>query len=168
MALKYVLSAALAFGAAGAGYWHYSPYLAIQGVRSAVDQQDPESFNRYIDYAKLRESLKTQLTAKVAAEMGTEPTENIGGALALAFVNQLVDALVKPEMVMAAMKEGHLGPKTADAGDKASQEVTWAVTRDTLNRVVVHGQSADSTEKVGVVFERYGFASWKLTGIELP
>lgn len=173
-----VAATVFAVSAIGA-YWHYSPYLAMKSLREAAEARNADAFNEKVDYAKLRESLKGQMAAMVADQIGTSTSsgnqfEARGSAIALALINPLIDAMVRPELVMKAMSNGELSmkPGRATAGQpaKAKQEPKWNVERVSLNKVIAYAQDAKDpgAAKFGVVFERTGFADWKLTELRMP
>jgi hypothetical protein len=180
-----VAAGALLIAAMGA-YWYWSPYLAMNSMQSAAEKQDADAFNQYVDYPKLRESLKGQFSAAMTKELGKRPSgggdmENAGAALGtmlgLAFADRFIDAMVRPEVVMQAMAEGKLqNPARSaqtDTGAPVKQErhdIKWSVERKGVDRVVTRGTQGDvSLEGTpGFVFDRSGFANWKLTEIRLP
>lgn len=173
--------AAIALAVAGVGaYWHYSPYLAIKQMRTAAEQKDAESFNAHVDYPKVRESLKGQLAAMMAEKLGSEGGasggfEGLGAALGLALINPMIDAMVRPEMVMRSMQEGTLKPLPSAAGNSTgtaepAKEPKWEFDRVGANKLIAYAVNPDSKDgtQVGVVFERSGFADWKLTEMRFP
>ncbi len=96
--------AALIVAAAGVtAYWYFSPYLALRNIAAAVEAQDADAFNEIVDYPRLRESLKGQFSAQMAQRFGDTSRPSSGALFAMlgmAFVNQQIDGLVRPEMVM--------------------------------------------------------------------
>ena len=177
-------AAALLIVAIGA-YWYWSPYVAMSSMRSAAEVKDGDAFNQYVDYPKLRESLKGQFSAMMTKELSKQPTggddfANAGAALGtmlgLAFVDKFIDAMVRPEFVMQAMAEGKLqnpaGPAQGSTGTapKAQDEVKWSVERKGVDRVIARGVQGNTAleESPGFVFDRTGFASWRLTEIRFP
>lgn len=175
-----VAVAAIAIAVAGLGaYWYYSPYLTIKSMRAAAEAKDADAFNEKVDYPKLRDSLKGQLAAMVAGKMvaGSTPGnqyEAAGAALALALINPLIDAMVRPEMVMKAMSQGELSVKPVSGrGEQAmsaSQKPKWELERTSTKKVIAYAldPTEPSAAKFGVVFERTGFADWKLTELRMP
>src|SRR5215469_12736545 len=96
-----------------AAYWYWSPFLALRQLQTAARNGDAEEFNRHVDYPRLRESLKDQFSALVAQKLGAQkdsgnPLAALGSMIGLGLVNQLVDVMVRPETVMAAMSHGRL------------------------------------------------------------
>lgn len=182
--------------AALAGYWYWSPFLAVRDLQSAARKGDAESFNAHVDYPRLRESLKVQLSAALAQKLGTTndpggPLAALGNLIGGSLVNQLVDAMVRPETVMAALQNGRLAksageapapvPPTAPplapqdaAGAPAEPEKTrWIIDRQGASRVIAYAvdparPDAPNADRLGLVFERSGFVDWKLTDIRLP
>lgn len=192
MASKSVKTAAVAAVLAIAGYWYWSPFLAVHQMRSAAEKQDADSFNERVDYPKLRESLKGQFSALLGEQMAkTQESNNpfaaLGAMLGAAMVNQFVDAMVRPEAVMRAMQSGEMSPKpkssesSPSAEPKASTPQTepatrkpkWTYDRKGVDKLIAYATDpekplAPNGEKLGVVFERSGFANWKLTEVRLP
>lgn len=163
---------------ATAGYWYWSPFLAMQAMREAAQKNDAAAFNQYVDYAKLRESFKSQLQARASGTLaGRSAGAALGALLGLAVADKVVDALVKPETVMSAMNEARLrnpgAPTSAPASAPADQhnDVKWRFERQGTDRVIA-SESSDSASpkngKASFVFDRQGFANWKLTEIRLP
>ena len=52
------------------GYWYYSPHLALKSMQAAAQQKDADKFNQHVDYPKLRESFKGQMSAIMAEQLG--------------------------------------------------------------------------------------------------
>ena len=173
----------LAIAAVGA-YWYWSPVLDMRSMKASAEKKDADAFNQYVDYPKLRESLKGQFNAKMAGMLGRSSGGGdmeragsaIGAMLGLALADKMIDAMVRPEMVMRAMSDAKLqspmgpGSKEADAGG-AKREVKWTLERKGLNRVIAYGadrEQAMGDGRFGFVFDRTGFAAWKLTEIRLP
>lgn len=180
-----LIAAALTLGA----YWYWSPFLVIHSMQSAAEAKDADRFNEHVDYPKLRESLKGQFYAAMGekveqAGQGGSEMERAGAALGSmlgkAMVDGLVDAMVRPEVVMRAMREAELQRNPAgkhEAGDghysdegASKEKVKWGHERLNADKLLVFpkkdGEVADKS--VGLVFERTGFANWKLAEIRIP
>lgn len=178
---------------AGAGYWYLSPFLAVRQLQEAAQRGDAEAFNAHIDYPRLRESLKTQLTALLAQKLGApkdggSPLSALGNVIGSSLVNPLVDTMVRPETVMAAMQNGRLGrgasepvppappaPGSAPADNPAPEpnKARWIIERQGASRITAYAvdparPEKPNSERLGLVFERSGFADWKLTDLRLP
>lgn len=171
---------------ATAAFWHFSPYLALNRMNSAAKALDAETFNAHVDYPRLRENLKAEFSSHFArrAAPASEPDNQfaragleMGNMIGQKMVAGMVDAMVQPDVVMRAMKAGRLqaqdrgeepqlgGPEAADA-----KEPDWTSDREGLNTFVVYvGEPGEArAERMGLVMERAGFASWRLTGVRLP
>ncbi len=71
MTVKAVISAmVLAVGVGVGAYGYYAPIMAMQGMQAAAEQRDADTFNQYVDYPQLRESLKGQLAGMMATQLG--------------------------------------------------------------------------------------------------
>lgn len=162
-----------------AAYWYWSPFLAMRTMQSAAQANDADTFNAHVDYPRLRDSLKGQLSALMAEEMeksadSKNPFEAIGTMLGMAMVDKLVDAMVRPETVMRGMQNGKFGPSpsTSDAGDDAAgpSKTKWIYVRKGVDKLIAYPEepAEPNDKKVGIVFERSGFANWKVTELRMP
>ena len=179
MKTKPIVAALVITGAGIGGYWHYSPYLAIKTMRDAAQAKDADAFNEKVDYPKVRESFKGQMSAVMAEKIG--PADNgfaaFGAMLGMAMVNQVVDAFVRPEMVMWSMQSGEFKPgptigkdTPSEAPEKKKEKVEWTLERKGINKVIAYAQKPGQPapdKDFGLVFARDGFADWKLTEIRL-
>jgi hypothetical protein len=177
------VAAALLFVALGA-YWYMSPYLAINSMKEAAEARDADAFNQYVDYPKLRESLKGQFSAIMTKELGKQRAGGseleqagsaLGAVLGLAFADKFIDAIVRPEVVMQAMAEGKLQVPMANRSTKGSEtedgpDVKWSLERKGFDRIIAKGVQGDAPleKSPAFVFERTGFAGWKLTEMRMP
>jgi hypothetical protein len=181
------LVAAILLAAAVAAYWYWSPYVALYQMRNAAVSADADAFNDHVDYPKVRDSLKGQISARItgglaAASRSDNPLENAGSALGsmlgMALADRAIDALVRPETVMQAMRNGSVRVETHDGqaqsgpdGDGNAKKPDWHTERKGADRmlVVVNPRaSAPGKDATAFVLQREGFAHWKLTEIRLP
>jgi hypothetical protein len=152
--------------------------MAIKSMHKAAQIKDADAFNDYVDYPKLRESFKGQFSAMVAEKMGTTDSTNgfaaMGAALGLAMANQMIEAMVRPETIMRVMQDGKVAPRLGtSSSDSPQQEPVWLYERKGVNKLIAYpgkeGPVSASVEKQsGLVFQRSGFADWKLTEVRLP
>lgn len=180
MNTKPLVAALVIAGAGIGGYWYYSPYLSIQAMRDAAQAKDADAFNDQVDYPKVRENLKAQLSAKMVDSLGTTGNADngfaaLGAMLGMAMINPMVDAFVSPEMVMRSMQQGDFKPvpplgQDNPTGETEPKKVEWTLERKGTNKVIARTQEPGQPEPnqdFGLVLERYGFADWKLTEIRL-
>jgi hypothetical protein len=185
VASKSLKAAVVAVVVAVGPYWYWSPYIAMRSMQAAAHKHDADAFNQYVDYPKLRESLKGQFGARIAevvgdAGKGESDVQRAGGALGamlgMAMVERLIEAMVRPEFIMKSMNEAKLQDPTArGTSDPTSnaERVKWMFDRKGVDRIVAYGGdvaegNAPKESGVGFVFDRSGFASWKLSEIRLP
>ena len=196
MKFKSLVAVALVVLLGLAAYWYWSPFLALRQLQTAARNGDAEEFNRHVDYPRLRESLKDQFSTLVAQKLGAQkdsgnPLATLGNMIGLGLVNQLVDVMVRPETVMAAMSHGRLAqpapaptPGTAPGntapensppveGTQADNKPRWIIDRQGVNRMTAFAvdpakPDQPNAERLGLVFERSGFVDWKLTEIRMP
>jgi hypothetical protein len=167
-----------------AAYWYWSPFLAIREMQSAAKANDADTFNTHVDYPRLRDNLKGQFSSLMAEQMAKStdsknPFAALGTMLGLSMVDRMVDAMVRPETVMRGMQSGQFGPQSslsdADTGTSVSptnesEKPRWSYVRKGTDRLIAYPEGGAESEdkKVGIVFERNGFANWKITELRIP
>lgn len=184
MPAKLTKAAIVAVAVAVPAYWYWSPYVAMHSMKAAAKAKDADAFNAYVDYPKLRESLKGQFSAMMADTMqqagrgGSDMEKagaSLGAMLGMALADRFIDAMVRPEFVMKAMSEAKLeapgASKPAEGASDKPRDVRWTVERKGTDRVIAYGADdvqEPTAKQVGFVFDRSGFAAWKLSEIRLP
>ena len=176
--LKIAIGALLALALSISAHWYYSPYIVMNSMVSAAKAKDADKFNEYVDYPSLRESFKGQFSAKLADVMGSQPTNRfsaLGAMLGMTMINQGVDALIRPELVMKMMEEGKAQQPNKSAGDKQTSNDSdtkapkWEFERKGTDLVLATPIQEGSNDIQPVfVFRRTGYANWKLTEVRLP
>ncbi|CUI06279.1 DUF2939 domain-containing protein [Massilia antarctica] len=163
--------------AAGAAYWYYSPLIALHQMRAAARENNAESFNERVDYPRLRESVKLQLSAVMNEEVGRRDTSAFGEAgtaigkmLGMALADKMVDAMVRPEFVMRAMEQGTLHPRPHGAREDAPKKPDRKYTSERvgLGQFIMHLEPDNPGDRrMSLVMERHGLASWKLAEVRM-
>ena len=120
---KWVL-AAIAVFVLFVGAYLASPYLAVHHFRSVAKSGDASQLEQAVDFPRVRESLKGQFNAAMAARAGSDPAlkDNPFAGLAMmmgpAIVDRMVDALVTPDGVwVSVIRDGtvvRIDPATGD------------------------------------------------------
>lgn len=175
---KRILSALAILVVAGvAAYWYWSPYLAMRELRDAAVAADAPRFNEHVDFPRVRESLKSQFSARMHRDPA-DAGSNLGSLLAGVLVDKLIDTAVRPETIMFAMREGKFkiekgnGGAPEDGQDTGEgRKTVWRTERQGFNTILFHGEregSSDRKDTMALVMQRQGFADWKLTDIRLP
>jgi uncharacterized protein YbjT (DUF2867 family) len=153
-------------------------------MRKAAEQKDFQAFGERVDYVKVRESVKSQLATRLAGQMQADADEGqsskgfkaLGAAFAMVVASPLIDAMVRPEFVMAALTKGEIEVVPGEVKEAVGVVVPpkgkpqWAFDRQGANKLVAFAKDPENPGeiKAGLVFERSGFADWKLTGLNLP
>jgi hypothetical protein len=172
---------ALFSGVVGA-YWYWSPLWIVRQMQAAARAGDGATFNEYVDYGRLRESLKPQLAVLIGAPPPAPGASANGpgawaSALVRAMSDRLIDALVRTEVVMQLMRVGRLAPREGEPSPAApsapaaagSGRLVWTDERPGPDRYVVYAlrEGADPAQRIGLVFERSGFARWRLVELRI-
>lgn len=163
-----------------AGWIAAGPYLTINAIRSAVQEQDAAKLSQHIDFPALRTSLKQQVDDYMVRRAGTDMQASLLGSIALQLASGatdgIVDAMATPAG-LAALMEGRnfwhrLNGRRADSGNSYAT----APPRDPLegakyrfespSRFTATIANADG-DPVVFVLTRQGVA-WKVSDVRLP
>ncbi len=152
------------------------PYLAINGIRHLVANQQYDQLWRFVDFAQLRESIGPQIQERVVQGMlgrvgHTETDKAVGDVTAL-ITKPAIDAIVSPLGVATlltgtALAKRAAGQQDADGKTRPIDPLKDAETRfESPSRFTATVQSLEG-KPVVFEFSRSGLR-WKLTGIRLP
>jgi hypothetical protein len=174
------------------GYWYVSPMWALRQMQAAARSGDATAFNDFVDYPRVRESLKQELSAQLGRSMGVSGRSEdgvanaaaaLGAAIGTAIAGPMVDAAVQPSVVRRAFLQGRLLPRPSLGGatdtdppdpvgssDAGAHALTWSARHEDLDHYVADVRRVDEPEsqRLGFVLERRGFAHWRLTDLRLP
>lgn len=149
---------ALVLGIVAAAWLAFSPYWAMSRLRDAVKSRDAETVNSYIDYDRLRSSLKAHIVQAAGADMAKQGGNAAGAAFAAALVGPMIDAMVQPAMMTGLLSGAEAkGPLKAAAITGEDVEID----RTGLKRFVLRPKGRPG----GIVFEMQGFG-WRLVDID--
>jgi hypothetical protein len=176
---RWIALAALLLAAALAAYWWWSPHLALRQMQAAAQAHDAQKLSQYVDYPRLRESMKSEFSARMTQKMQgakDNPVAAFGMSLGLMMAGGLVEALVRPEVLMQALETGRIAAAVSestvppDPATPATGAPRWAMEREGADRVLVYParDGKADRERLGFVLDRSGFARWTLTGVRLP
>lgn len=163
-------------------YFVASPYITVYQMQKAAEQHDAPALSAYIDFPRVRQSMKDQLNGEVADKLGGDVQDNpfaaLGSALAGVVVDKMVDVYVTPsaiEHLMAGEKpksaqgdEGQPVPTNTDTHPKEKRK-PWAdasMSYESLNRFAVNVK-VEGGASSKFVLHREGLG-WKLAEITLP
>lgn len=157
------------------GVWFFfTPYLTVSGMKSAAEARDSAKLSGYVNFPDLKESLKATLNAKLAWDVTKakdgNPFAALGAAMATAFINPMIDALVTPESLAMMMRGDKPHPgKNGTQSPQSDSSADTSMSYESFDRFVVTVKKKGETgEPVGLVFNRDGMFSWKLSAIRLP
>ena len=163
----------------GAGWYFASPAMALSQLRQAAIDGDAEQLEESIDFPAVRESLKAELRATMAAELarqqeaGEDGFGMLGSAIAMGMVDPMVDGFVNPQSMASMIEKGKMDRMRAgEPGDNSETEgsaepTDWEISRDGFSRFTATPVTPEGERVPTMVFERDGLG-WKLTAIDLP
>lgn len=161
------------------GYVAAGPYLAINGIRTTLAEQDTGKLEKHVDFPALRVSLKAQAEDALARRAGSDLQSNLFGAIALSVAGDVlgsgVDAMVTPLGIGALLQGRSMWKKslgeTVD-GDTYGKPVPADPLKNAEHRYESPSRFTatvrdEDGKPVVFVFKRNGL-HWKLADIRLP
>ena len=171
-----------------------SPYYAVREMTNAARDKDFITLNEHVDYPAVRENLKYQVAAKVAAEVrrasgASGALEILESAAASAVLDKVIDLVIRPDSMSTLLEEGslqssgssHTKARRSKANKAAAAKPVEAAANpqdasaDTtlgfhgLNRFEIAVRPRDNTsEPVRFVLARRGFLHWDLIAVLIP
>jgi hypothetical protein len=173
MSTKAKLSISIVF-VAFSTWFYFTPHLAVSGMKSAAEARDAAKLSGYVNFPAVKESLKGSFNAKLASDVTKEKSGNpfaaFGATLAAAFINPMIDALVTPESLAMMMKGDKPQPaKSTEQTKPSGSDADTSMSYESFDRFVVTVKKKGTTEEpLGLVFNRDGIFSWKLSALRLP
>lgn len=163
------IGAALLIVAGGAWYWG-SPAYAMSQLRDAAQSGDKDDLQERIDFPKVRDSLKTTLRARLAAEVTSSEQDNpfakFGAMMAMGMIDGMVEGFVTPESMSAMIKQGKM-QKPGQAEAAPVKPVEWTIERDGLDKFTAIPATDKGDAPPRLIFHRDGLG-WDLVEIEIP
>ncbi len=169
-------SAIVGVVAVAGGGLYYSPYLTLNKMRSATENQNVDALAQEINFPELRvsikESVKTQVFKQIAAaETGAsagKSTPKMTPELVEKMVSPMVDELITPEGLDRLINNKVPGAKIDLANldrDIAKSDIKMGY--ESIDKFVVRiTDKVDRSKDVSLILKRDGLA-WKLSGIDI-
>jgi Protein of unknown function (DUF2939) len=152
----------------------FSPYLALNNIKSATINRNADALAQEIDFPSLRVSIKENIKAQVINQIsGSNSPESPKVTPALVakvdkMVSPMVDKVVTPEGLDQLMQDKVPGAKIDLSNlekDIAKSDVKMGY--ESLDRFVVHiTDKVDRSKDVSLILKRDGLA-WKLCGVDI-
>ncbi|MFC0679278.1 DUF2939 domain-containing protein [Lysobacter korlensis] len=124
---KWLAIALLAFAAAFA-YLAAGPFLAINSIRGAIEQNDTAALSQHVDFPTLRVNLRAQVDDYLVRKAGVDVQASPFGAIALRIAGAasggIVDALATPAGIGFVLQGRSAWHRIS--GDGVSQADTYA------------------------------------------
>jgi hypothetical protein len=160
--------------------WAAAPVLTAKALVRAAKAGDERKVEAMVDFPALRESLKAELNAELAARMSRDPRladSGLGGLgmmLAPMILSGAVDAVVTPQVVTRMVTTAEApdpnrrsGPEPM--GEKAKGKdihQSWGY-RGFNQFAVTLTERSRPDEHLALILERRGLFDWKLAAVDL-
>jgi len=159
--------------------WFSGPYLAVHSISTAIEERDTARLERYVDFPRVRASLRAQLSDHLLRQAGVDVAASPFGGLLQGLGRQLggaaVDTLITP-MGIGAMLQGHQlwkrGRNELQGGDSWAAPEPARPLREAkhrferLDRFVVDVEREPGQPPLQVVLEPQGLR-WKVVDLRL-
>lgn len=170
MKLLGIVGAALLIGG---GAYVGSPYLAASNLKDAAISGDVDQLEANVDFPAVRENLKSQLSVALTQQMESDPDfqgnpfAGLASMMIPAFVDKAVDTYVTPDG-LSALVQGSEPSKEGTAATKGTEEIEYTYEWVNVDRFKVNMTNTQTNERgPTLVFDRRGFASWKLVKVDV-
>ena len=153
-------------------YFFAGPFIALHGLREALITQDKGSLEHYVDFPILRNNIKDQLNAQMAANAMKELDDNPFGAAAAGFASLIVDGMVDrfltPSGVAVLLSGQRADRSESSSNNRGLTEVLDDVSFSfaSHDRFIINIAN-DEGANVTATLKRE-WLSWRLTDIEIP
>lgn len=169
---KFLGIAGAAFLVGGAAYAG-SPYLAASNLKDAAISGDADQLEAKVDFPAVRESLKSQISAALTQKMNSDPDmkdnpfAGLGMMMIPAIVDKAVDVYVTPDG-LSAMVQGNKPSDAKAEPAKENPDIEYTYEWVNADRFRVKMTNTKTNEPgPTLVFDRQGFASWKLVKVDV-
>ena len=183
--MKYLRKTLYALPVLFGGLIFTSPYIAILDFKTAIETNDMNKYNSYINFPSVRNSLKPQINLAVREAISSKLNSSSFSAFGLLFiepvVNRLVDSAVTPNGLKLLLDKGTISQSMTNEPSKKT-EVKSAKTENKQSKnkniiklfylnpnvFVLSSQSGDLQEPIKAIWVRNGFFNWKLNSLSIP
>lgn len=173
---KWTLAILAALLLALLGYVAAGPYLAINGIRNLVASGRHDELWRFVDFNKLRESVRPQLQERIArgliGRIGRDETARTLGEVTALIAKPAIDAMASPAGIATLLQGSALRHRASgkpDADGKARAFDPLKDARTGYASPSLFTATVQNADGQPVVFEfRRDGLDWKLSGLRLP
>lgn len=120
--MKKWLALALVVLLAVMGYGIAGPFLAMQGIRAAVEERDMAALDRHVDFPAVRRSLRLQIEDTLARRAGADGQEGLLEAIGLKAASMAAstaaDAVASPAGIAAVLEGRSVVRRIAGGGSR--------------------------------------------------
>lgn len=172
--LKWALALLIALLLALLAYVAAGPYLAVNGIRHLVASGQYGELWRFVDFDRLRESLRPQLQERIARGLidrvgPGETAQTVGNVTAL-IAQPAIDAMVSPTGIATLLQGSALVRQAAGKANGEAHAIDPLKDAETgYVSPSLFTATVRNAEGKPVVFEfRRSGLDWKLAGLRLP
>lgn len=142
---------------AGAAFYA-SPYLAVQNLTQALEDEDTQSVEQYVDFPSVKENFKADFATRLGLSTAGDSAGNIGNVLATRIAGAFINGIVSPDTMVTILKDKQrrdrlgLSPRITDLLSRG----TWL----DMHQFVLHDDYGHPT----ALLQRNGL-QWQVTAI---
>ena len=170
-ALSVVLAAVLLISVVGGCYW-FSLTASLHGLEAGIRERDVIKLEKYIDWPRVREQIRSDLRASVMTHVFKEAkTDKVGGFASS--IGALLAGVVAPSMIDGTV-DGFITPQSfvrllAEKSPWEQPELTFAREgfTDFDEYTLLLGTSAPSHPRIRAILRRDGI-TWRVVRVVFP
>ncbi len=158
--------------------FYLTPYISIISFKAALENQDYEEAEKYIDFSAVRESLKNQIKTKLTKEITEKFTKSplsiFGVVLINPVVNEIVNSTVTPSGLKLLLDQGKLSrskPKFLASKKTKSNHSSYSKTNlyyESYSNFILTNKSEKFEDPIITLWKRERLIHWKLSSIKIP
>jgi hypothetical protein len=152
---------------------YYAPYITLNNLKNATENQNVDALVQEINFPELRVSIKESVKAQVLRHIagsgdGSPSSPKMTSEVVETMVSPMVDKMITPEGLDQLIHNKVPGAKIDLANleqDLARSDINMGY--ESLDRFVVHiTDKSNRSKDVSLILKRSGLA-WKLSGIDI-
>ena len=159
-------------------FFYVTPYISILGFKNALESENYELANSYINFNSLRESLKEQfnkpLETQLFKQFNTSNYSPLMKLVARPVVENVIEATISPKGLELLLRYGQLSRPSLSLNSYKSTQAERDYSDDidlfyvNVNLFAIASYTNLSDQPIIAFWQREGLLSWRLASLQIP